>query len=194
MIHDSRHKRRMDTSPYEPPKAEIGTTPGGRNLASPWIRLGAAIIDGIVLWPINFILQKIFIKTPDVAEMMAKAAKGQAVNVADYLPGTGTLLFIQILGFAAFVGVNFVFLKKGQTIGKLALKLQVQRRSDGTLLPIQELILKRILPIWGASVLGLVFHPVLFLILTVDALCIFRPQRNTLHDDIAGTKVVTLGA
>jgi uncharacterized RDD family membrane protein YckC len=30
------------------------------------------------------------------------------------------------------------------------------------------------------------------LFLLVDALCIFRRDRNTIHDDIAGTKVVVL--
>lgn len=183
----------MDTNPYEPPKGEIGA-PAGTKLASPWIRLGAAIIDGIVLWPINFVIQKIFITTPDPAGMIEMAKQGKVIRPEDFMPGMGTMLFLQLLSFAVFVGVNFTFLKKGQTIGKLVLKLQVQRRSDGTLLPVQELIVKRILPVWGASLLGLLIHPVLFLVLLADSLCIFRPQRNTLHDDIAGTKVVGLEA
>jgi uncharacterized RDD family membrane protein YckC len=189
----------MDTNPYQPPEADLTTQNSTGELASPWIRLGAAIIDGIVLWPINFVLQKIFITAPSPEKMMEimKTVNNDPFAAAKaVMPGTGTMLLIGILGLAAMIGVNFNFMKKGQTVGKMALKLQIQRRSDGSILPIQELITKRILPVYGASFIGNAIHPIVGmavgLFLLVDALCIFRRDRNTIHDDIAGTKVVVL--
>lgn len=141
-------------------------------LASPWIRLGAAIVDGIVLAPVNFLLSWLLIKF--------------------MTPGIGMMILLNVIMLAVFIGVNFTFLAKGQTIGKMLLKLQIQNRTDGSLLPVNDLILRRILPFWGAGLLLSAIFPLLGLIVLVDAFCIFRPARNTLHDDLANSKVVKL--
>ncbi len=182
----------MEENPYQPPQADLTTSTNTAGvLASPWIRLGAAIIDGIVLLPINFILQKIFIKMPSPTEIYEWAAAGKDVNAL--MPGTTMMLVSQILGLAVFIGVNYNFLKKGQTIGKLVLKLQIQKRTDGSLLPVNDLILKRVLPLYGLQLVGTLTTPILSgLAILVDCLCIFRKDRNTIHDDIAGSKVVVL--
>ena len=184
----------MDTNPYQPPQSEIITQDSSGALASPWIRLGAIIIDGLVLFPINFIIQKVFLKMPGPAEIYDAVRAGKSME--SLMPGTGMVILVNLLGLGVFLAVNFVFLKKGQTIGKLALKLQIQRRSDGSLLPVQDIILRRLLPVWGVSMLGnalgTIFATIAGIFILVDALCIFRQQRNTIHDDIAGTKVVSL--
>ena len=104
------------------------------------------------------------------------------------------MILVSVLGFVVFLAVNFVFLKNGQTIGKKLLKIQVQRRADNSVLPIQDYLLKRLGPIYAVSFLGLLVSPFLNILILVDALAIFRPGRNTLHDDIAGSKVVRLSA
>lgn len=137
---------------------------------------------------------------PDPAELMKAAAQaaqsGQAVDPLMFMPGRGILLVVNILGLIAMLAVNFNFLKKGQTVGKMLLKLQIQRRTDGSILPLQDIILKRMLPVFGVATLGSVIHPMVGMLgglfVLVDALCIFRPNRNTIHDDIAGSKVVVL--
>jgi uncharacterized RDD family membrane protein YckC len=104
------------------------------------------------------------------------------------------MILVSLLGIAIFLAVNIVFLKNGQTVGKKLLKLQVQRRTDGSILPVLEYILKRLGPIYAVNLAAVIIHPLINLAVLVDALCIFRPGRNTLHDDIAGTKVVRLPA
>ena len=62
----------MSTSenPYEAPKSDISTNTGGAPLASPWLRLGAAIVDGIVLFPVNYLLAKILLNQPGIEELV----------------------------------------------------------------------------------------------------------------------------
>jgi uncharacterized RDD family membrane protein YckC len=188
--------RNMDTNPYQPPQSDLSTSSSDAGLASPWIRLASAIIDGLVLLPINFVIQKVFIKMPDPAEIIAAAQKGVPFDYQSLMPGRGILLIVNLLGLIALIAVNFNLLKKGQTVGKMLLKLQIQRRTDGSLLPFQEIILKRILPVYGVVTLANVIHPFVGVLgaifVIIDALCIFRPNRNTIHDDIAGSKVVVL--
>jgi uncharacterized RDD family membrane protein YckC len=186
------------TNPYEAPQSDITVPSTGAELATPWIRLGAAFVDGLILLPINWILQKLLLKMPTPADVMRAAqdaaANGKALDVKSLMPGTGGMILVSLLGIAIFLAVNFTFLKNGQTVGKKLLKLQVQRRSDSSILPVQEYLLKRIGPIYAVSFAAVIIHPLINLALLADSLCIFRPGRNTLHDDIAGTKVVRLPA
>jgi uncharacterized RDD family membrane protein YckC len=183
------------TNPYQTPQSEITAPPtAGGELASPWIRLGAAIIDGLILMPINWIFQKMFLHTPSVADVLKAAQEGHPLDIKSMMPSTGSMILASVLGFAVFLAVNFSFLKNGQTIGKKLLKLQVVKRTDGTPLPIQDYLLKRLGPIYAVSFLGVLVSPFINILILVDALCIFRPGRNTLHDDIAGSKVVVLPA
>lgn len=181
-------------NPYQPPQSSVGyADPNNLPLASPLIRLGAAIIDGIILWPIGYILGKIFISTPSQEEAVEMVRKyGQQGAIDRLTPGMPTMLLISLIGLIVFIAINFVFLKKGQTIAKMLLKIQVQNRQTSGLLSIQDIILKRILPVQAISLMASTVHWSLGLIIIADALCIFRPGRNTLHDDIANTKVVQL--
>jgi uncharacterized RDD family membrane protein YckC len=123
--------------------------------------------------------------------------EGMKEVMAAATPGFATHLLMLGLMFAAYVGINWVFLKNGQTIGKKLLKIQVQDQQGG-LLPVKDLVLKRFLPIQLAASLPALIHPYLGmvggLIVLIDALCIFRSRYNTLHDDIAKSKVVKLPA
>ena len=184
--------RIMDTNPYQPPQSEITVPTIGGKLASPWIRLGAGILDGLILMPIQWILQKLFLKTPGPVDIFAAAKSGKPLDMQSYMPGAGGVILLSLLGLAVFLVINFNFLKNGQTIGKKLLSLQVQRRSDGTILPVREYILKRLGPIYAVSFAATLIHPLINLLLLADSLAIFRSGRNTLHDDIAGTKVVRL--
>jgi uncharacterized RDD family membrane protein YckC len=190
-------KHLMSTSPnpnpYATPQASVGTSidPSALSLASPWLRLAAILIDGIVLFPINYILQKMLFHMPSLTEQVEAARKGQDALDA-IMPGKGILLLTQVIGIIVLVAVNFVFLKNGQTIGKKLLKLQIQNRSDGSLLPVSDLILKRVLPLYLVSALSVAISPLIGIIVTVDVLLIFRAGRNTLHDDLANSKVVKL--
>ncbi len=100
------------------------------------------------------------------------------------LPTPEELLWVGI-GMVVVIVINWTFLQRGQTIGKKALRIRIVRK-DGSPVAAQRIITHRMLPLQIASAIpGLnVVFPML------DALLIFRKDRNTLHDDIADTKVI----
>jgi uncharacterized RDD family membrane protein YckC len=90
---------------------------------------------------------------------------------------------------------------RGQTVGKLAVATRIVRR-DGKRATFWYLIGFRYLPIWAIYIAGgaiAQFAPSSFTaleillgtILLANFLLIFRPSRACLHDDIAGTKVIS---
>jgi hypothetical protein len=84
----------METNPYAAPQSDIIVpSTGGGELATPWIRLGASFVDGLVILPINWILQKLLLKMPTPADLIRAsqdaAANGQALDVKSLMPGTG---------------------------------------------------------------------------------------------------------
>jgi uncharacterized RDD family membrane protein YckC len=96
-----------------------------------------------------------------------------------------------VIGVALFVAINFRFLSKGQTVGKLVIGTRIVA-DDGSLIPVDQLIVKRYLIIWGASVLISTIVPLLGIITIVDPLMIFRENHKCLHDELAGSKVISL--
>ncbi|MES2506855.1 MAG: RDD family protein [Verrucomicrobiota bacterium] len=154
----------MSEPPPIPDPQEPYTAPStaALPLASQWVRLGAQIIDAIIGVIAVLILNLLTLGN---------------------LP---QILMTLLLG-AAIVGINWQHLQNGQTIGKKLLKLKIVRR-DGSPADRMHIVTRRLLPVWivcAVPYLG----PVVVLI---DALCIFRAGRNTLHDDFAETKVVQL--
>ena len=95
-----------------------------------------------------------------------------------------------VCGMALFLAINFRFLKTGQTVGKLVIGTRIVDE-NGSLIPIDQLIVKRYLTIWGASVV-LSIIPILGILLIVDPLMIFRENHKCLHDELAGSKVISL--
>ena len=177
----------MDSpNPYSPPQAKI--EPERLIRASVHLphasrprRLIAQLVDTLILTPVSFGIKFLF---------LPKSAAWTSVFQPSGLPLTTELLCLG-LSLVAFVLIHWVFLGTGQTIGKKLLGIHIQSR-DGKFLSRANLILKRYLPLpFGAPVFGLVVSPMLAgLLLLADALCIFRKDYNTLHDDLAGTEVV----
>ncbi|GAB3252891.1 RDD family protein [Chitinimonas naiadis] len=140
-------------------------------LASRGARLGAAIIDGIILsvliWPVLFF---IFNLTPTIMATL----------------GFGAKLLISLGGAALYIAVNGYFLQQGgQTVGKKLVGIRVVR-SDGSKADLVHLIVRRFLPPHLANLIPIVGS---FAAL-IDVLFIFRQNRLCLHDQIADTKVV----
>ncbi len=85
------------------------------------------------------------------------------------------------------VGINWIFLANGQTIGKRVLKLRIDRVEGGPCDRIRIITRRMVI----MQILYLV--PIVnFIFMIVDCLMIFRDNKRTLHDEIAGTKVVDL--
>jgi uncharacterized RDD family membrane protein YckC len=172
-----------EIDPYAPPEAAIlgaETLPGSLPLASPWRRLLASLFDGVIQGLIVFPLMYF---TGIWGKLMAASMAHPGNPFAAALEPSQWVM--AGVGFVIQLAVNFAFLSKGQTIGKAITGVRILMIS-GEYPPVKHLILKRILPVTLVAqipVIGVI-------IVLIDALCIFRKERNTLHDDVAGTRVV----
>ncbi len=174
------------SNPYAAPESEIiAANSDAGKLASPWIRLGAVLIDGIILFPLHYLMGKVLYPV-DQDAVNAAIARGEVAEALSLSTPSVPMIFLgNVISVAVLVAINWKFLPQGQTIGKKVTKIQIQSRSGG-LLPVKDIIAKRMAPLYLAGCVPFI-GPVLVLI---DALCIFRSGHNTLHDDIAGSKVV----
>jgi len=168
------------SNPYAAPESmEPAIDISGQAFASRSARLGGAILDGLILMPLNygamFVMYNLGIFKP-VANPFAQFGT-QAVQSLAMFP----------IGVGFFLLVNGYLLKtRGQTVGKLAAGTKIVSRDDGQILPLAPLVIKRTI------IMGLIcLIPVVGgFIALADALAIFRGNHQCLHDDIAGTKVV----
>ncbi|MCY1344138.1 RDD family protein [compost metagenome] len=162
-------------NPYQAPQAELTINSAAQPLlASRWTRLGAALIDGLIM----------SLATVPVAYFSgAFTAAQQGIE-----PTLGQQLLGLVVGVAVFLLVNGHFLKHfGQTLGKRLLKIAIVNL-DGQVPELGNLLLKRYLVWWL-----LAYVPVIgVLLVMVDYLFIFRADRRCLHDLMAGTRVVQL--
>ncbi|WP_298578089.1 RDD family protein [uncultured Luteimonas sp.] len=164
-----------EQNPYGSPEAVVADL-GETNLAGLGQRLGAAIIDTIILLAI--MLPLMFVGG---YWQVAMAAEGQ-------VPFLTTLMWA-VVGLAVFVAVQFYPLNaNGQTWGKRVLGIRIVDM-DGAKPPVGRLIALRYLPVQVVSNVPLV-GTVLAL---VNVLLIFRSDRRCGHDLIAGTQVVKGG-
>ncbi|MFC5695974.1 RDD family protein [Pseudomonas sp. GCM10022186] len=160
-------------NPYQAPQAELTVNSAAEpQLASRWTRLGAALIDGLVM----------SLATVPVAYVSgAFEAAQQGIE-----PSLGQQLLGLAVGLAVFLLVNGHLLKHyGQTLGKRLLKIAIVDL-DGQVPELGGLLLKRYLVWWLLAYVPLVG----VLLVLVDYLFIFRADRRCLHDQLAGTRVV----
>jgi uncharacterized RDD family membrane protein YckC len=161
------------SNPYAAPQAAVSDVAVASvgELASPWLRLGGAIIDGLILLvlivPVYLILFWGMVSTSQEPGFLA--------NVG-----------FTVFGFIVFVAVQGYFLNQsGQTIAKKLLKMKIIDENGNKpefvkLIGMRYAILQfaQLVPFLGA-VYGL-----------VDALFIFRDDRRRISDLLAGTRVV----
>lgn len=159
---------------YAPPAAEVAdvSASGEAPLAGRGARLAGAIIDGVILLGLWWIVGKVTpwnIFSPKMAEA-----------------GMVALLGMQMLGLLLFAIVNgYLLMTRGQTVGKMLLGMRIVRQ-DGAAASPGRLIGLRYGVGWLLSalpVVGMVYA-------LVDCLLIFRADRRCVHDLIANTIVV----
>lgn len=144
-------------------------------LASRGRRLGAQLLDGVFMFLIF--------------GMLAAVAGVAAVLAGFDLDGIDPERMGLLAGLVIaplWIVINLPLLRHGQTIGKKLLRIRIVR-PDGSPAGIPRIVFLRFAPFW---ILNLV--PVLGRIIgLVDSLAIFRENHRCLHDDIAGTIVVS---
>jgi uncharacterized RDD family membrane protein YckC len=159
---------------YAPPVAEVAdvSASGEAQLAGRGARVGGAIIDGVILlglWWLVGLLTPWSIFSPKMAEA-----------------GVMAMLGMQLIGLLLFALVNgYLLMTRGQTVGKLLLGMRIVR-PDGSAATPGRVIGLRYGVGWMLSalpVVGMVYA-------LVDCLLIFRADRRCVHDMIADTIVV----
>jgi len=166
-------------NPYAPPHADVlpPIDPSKyERLATPWRRLGACIIDTLILL---VVLVPIIWFSGSMTRILEGEEQGFGVSLEQ--------IVWAMVSFTVYLILNWNALEQGQTIGKRALELRVVSK-DGQPVTRSHIILKRSLPLHLLSLIPYGGNT----IATIDSLLIFRPNRNTAHDDFAGTKVVDL--
>lgn len=173
-------------NPYAAPMHSSGDDPfsledPNRLLAERVNRLLASIVDTIVIFAIFMPIQFL---------------SGFWERTVNNEVGLLEQLGMSFLGLAVFLLLHgYLLLYRGQTIGKLLLKIRIVGNKDDSLLPFWNVIVLRYWWILPLQLLVL-FIPGSFdntlvgFVSIVDVLFIFRNDRRCLHDLIAGSKVV----
>ena len=168
-----------EINPYAPPETDPvpPSQPGQtQTLATPSSRLGASLLDALIMMVITLPVSWL---TGYFTRTMEAAARGVTFHPE--------AIFWSAFGLVVWIAINWSALQNGQTIGKRALGLRIVRK-DGSAIPAKRIITHRTLPVQVAALIPYVGTIAVF----VDCLLIFRAGRNTLHDDIADTKVIKL--
>ncbi|MEM1068094.1 MAG: RDD family protein [Planctomycetota bacterium] len=163
-------------NPYQAPLTDsdqpLPTRPGGPVLARRLTRLAAAILDGIinmvVLLPIFFFSGFLDRSLEQTVTLTEEAIYGIV----------GAVIYLVIHGY--------LLATKGQTVGKMLLKIQVVDYQSSQVIPFGKMVGLRYLPIWIAGLIPFIGN----VLVLVDVLAIFGQERRCVHDLLAGTKVV----
>lgn len=160
------------TNPYQPPTTAVGAEiTSDPLLPSRWKRLGAAAIDmaiGMALAIPVFFYQSQVLGIPWGEEVPFEHD-----------------VIVFLYSAAAFFAVNgYLLVKRGQTVGKLALGIKIATVYY-TKPSLFSLTVVRTYAFWLLS-----YHEWLALLGLVDVLFIFRKDKRCIHDHVARTTVV----
>jgi uncharacterized RDD family membrane protein YckC len=173
----------------------VKSTPDGVPTANPWRRLGARIIDGIIVGVVVLIIGfplvrdladqfRVYFDQVQAAAQAGRSAPDAGSFTSNVLSTSLKLSVLQLI-VAAIYSIPLVKLR-GATLGKMALGIRIRpMNAEG-------------LPSWGQSFLRFLGFEVLASIPNIgsiygllDALwCLWDPRRQCLHDKIASTAVV----
>lgn len=164
----------MQENPYQAPEADVfQEEKRGRRapLATLGQRLRGNIVDAVAV---------------GVAAAFAVVALVSLSVLDEFTASIENPGLVIVIWSVAFLAINGHSLaSSGQTLGKMICKTQIVSVSDGQVPPLWRILVLRTLP-FAAAGLAIV-GPFAGLI---DALPIFREDRRTLHDHVAGTRVI----
>ena len=163
---------------FNPYSASLAAAPAeqaaGGELANRWVRLGAAVIDGVILMAASWLVLGV--------AMFGLIAYFSALQ--DYVVLVG--LLILLTGWGMYMAINgYLLYTRGQTVGKRLVGIRVVR-TNGEKATLTNLILRRYLPFYLLGLLPFIG----LLVILIDVLFIFGEDQRCLHDRLADTKVV----
>ncbi len=168
-----------EQNPYQTPATDISSSKPaatGTELASRWMRLFAAFIDGIILMLFIIPMQFYMGVFDGFPEHMKE-------------PDLMTNLLFGGVGFILYAIINsYTLQRNGQTLGKLICKIKIVR-TDFTPATFGRIIFVRYLPMTLVTQIPMIG---VFIGGLIDPLLIFRKSKKCLHDNIADTIVVKI--
>lgn len=163
------------------PESAPPPPPLGDDLAPRSSRLAAYLVDRAIL--LVCILPGSLLIGPDMLKRMAQGEMPEGVEMAK--TAEGALIFL----FGAFIYLvvqSWLLSARGQSLGKMALRIRIVRYTDGGPSGFVHAVLLRS---WLVSIATMI--PFLgYAIAIVDPSFIFSPDRRCLHDRLADTKVI----
>lgn len=164
---------------FAPPQAHVeDVVPDEPALAGRGARLGAAIIDALLAGAAGWAAAML----PPFQGLIQKHMQAAEQGIWTWNP---TALLIGIPIFLLIQG--WTLHTRGQTLGKLLLKLRIVR-TDGSKVSALRMFGVR----YGIGTLTGVVSGLSMIYGILDALLIFRESRQCLHDTLADTKVIKL--
>ena len=145
------------------------------NLASRWKRLAGALIDCLIFVLIMVIILNIMSATG----VLQRVFRGEEMTVRQHAA-------FSLIVWVVFLMLNrYQLLKRGQTIGKVAVKTRIVDLSGNIPNFGKVLVLRYLIPALVAQI------PMIgSLAGLVDALFIFGKERRCIHDYLAATRVI----
>jgi uncharacterized RDD family membrane protein YckC len=173
----------------------VKSTPDGVPVANPWRRLGAQIIDGLLISLVVIVIGfplvrdlgdqfQVYFDQVQAATDAGRPTPDASTFTTNVLAIALKLTVLQLIVGAIYI-IPMIKLR-GATLGKMATGIRVRpMNAEG-------------LPTWGQSVLRFVGFQVLASVPQIGSLyglvdvlwCLWDPRRQCLHDKIASTAVV----
>ena len=175
---------------YRPNESdEMASEEPASELASPWVRLAAWLIDVLIYFVVTMVAVIIGV-------VIAGVGFSDLTNfdAGFFLGAIAVVVLLTLLAFLVVFIVQMVLLAtRGQTIGKILLKIRIVDAQTGEHPGWARLILLRTIVNWliqGAlNAVPVVGQGLGGLYFIIDSLFIFRADHRTIHDFIAGTRV-----
>ena len=168
-----------ETNIYSPPASDLSVSEEGLSsievegfLASRWGRLGAYLIDTIIL---ILPYAAIFVLTDDWEDTL-----NEGISINEQV----LYFFAGLTQYLIFNG--YLLHKRGQTIGKWVLGIKIVSVQTNEVISVWKVFLIRYVPFAFIAMLPFIG---IFLAIVND-LFIFRKDKRCLHDHLAGTRVV----
>lgn len=169
---------------WTPPVVPAVGGPAGTILAGWWQRVAAALIDGVIVAIPSYILMAVLSLGTFAASARFDPVTGEVteVNVGGLMSGF-FLSFILMLAIAIAYRVVLEGSPRGQTVGKMAMRIRVADVSTGGSIGYGRAFVRWLV----ASVLWLL----LYIPGIIDILFpLWDPKRQTIHDKAASSVVV----
>lgn len=178
-------------------------TPDGVPLAGYWQRVGAFVLDGLIMGVLTAIFGGYFLMRAldpwldDFVEAINSSntttIEQLSNNLSTYLTGRDFFTFAAISVVVGLVYQVFFWTRFGATPGKMALRISVRRREEPGPLPLPVALRRYLITLCCAiiSFLPNALSSVATLVRIADLLWpAWDGRRQALHDKVAGTQVV----